>query len=141
MVERATPEAEFITNLDLEEKIKNGRITTQTVTRENLPDYLNAADNDDSTKFRVDVIAWPDEYYVTEEIKPIHPKLRKSGQNNAPIINAVRSKYPVGKGSVAIAIKRPDGVTSDIDFNRARQQAEITRQLEEERAAKKKRNS
>lgn len=147
MVERANPEAEFITNLDLEEKIKNGRITTFTVTRENLPDYLNAAPDylfnvaNDDTEFRVDVIAWPDEYYVTEQIKPVNLKRRKIGQNDPPIINCVKSKSPVREGSVAISLKRPEGVTDDIAFNRARQQVEQRRLREEERTAKKKNDS
>ncbi|OGH19913.1 MAG: hypothetical protein A3D74_03845 [Candidatus Levybacteria bacterium RIFCSPHIGHO2_02_FULL_37_13] len=125
MVEKAeTPSSapDFVTSPELEEEIVKGRTTTFTITREFLTYYEQAAINLEKTskiKFEVKVIAGPDEHYVTEYIKPVHPRLRANGQN--PTITAVKSKLAVKPGSVAIALKKPEGVTNDMAFNAERQ--------------------
>ena len=58
---------------------------------------------------------------LKEGIKPIHSKLRANRQNFNPTINAVKPKLPVREGSLAISLKRPEGVTNDTAFNFERQ--------------------
>lgn len=118
MVEDSSSAPDIITNPELEEGIKNGSITTFTITKENLSYYIEAANK---TNFEVRVIAKPGQYYITEEIKPVNRRLRINGQNNTPTITAVKSQDPVRENSVGISLKRPEGVTNDMAFHIARQ--------------------
>lgn len=118
MVENLSPAPDFITSPELEEGIKNGSITTFTITKEYLRYYIRAAN---TTNFEVTVIAEPGQYYITEQIKPVNRRLKTNGQNNTPTITAVKSQGPVRKGSVGISLKRPKGVTNDMAFHIARQ--------------------
>jgi len=118
MVEKPSFEPDFITSPELEEGIINGRIATFTITEEFLPYYEKAAS---MTNFEVRVIAKPGEHYITEKIKPINRRLRTNGQNETPTITSVKSQRPVRPGSVAISLKKPEGVTNDIAFHTARQ--------------------
>ena len=118
MVEKLSSAPDFITSPELEQGIKNGSITTFTITKENLPYYQKAAS---TTNYEVVVIAQPGQYYITEEIKPVNRRLKTNEQNKTSAITAVKSPLPVREGSVGISLKRPEGVTNDTAFNLARQ--------------------
>ena len=118
MVESLSPVPDFVTSPELEEGIKNGSITTFTILEESLPIYEEAAS---TKKFKVTVIAKAGEHYLTG--KAILSRRRDAnGQVNiTSTITAEKSQGPVREGSVAISLKRPEGVTNDIAFHTARQ--------------------
>ena len=118
MVENPASAPDFITSPELEEGIKNGSITTFTITQEYLPYYQEAADK---TGFKVEVIAKSGQYYITEEIKLGKRRPNNNGQNNTPTITTGKSKFPVREKYLAISLKRPEGVTNDIAFHAFRQ--------------------
>jgi len=119
MVESLSPAPDFITSPELKEDILNGRTTTFTITRENLPYYQKAAS---MTNFEVTVIAEPGQYYITDQVNPVRRSLNSNGQENkTPTITAVKSQSPVKKGYAGISLKRPPGVTNDMAFNAERQ--------------------
>ena len=136
MVEKASPTPDFVTSKELEAGITNGRITTFTITKENLPDYLKAAGE---TDFKVEVIAQEDQYYVTEKISspPKRTSSTNGQENKAPTITAVKSKSPVKAGYVGISLERPKDVTTDTAFNLKRQGAEQKRLQQEQEDRKK----
>lgn len=122
MVENPSSVPDVITSPELEEGIRNGRITTFTITEGNLPYYLEAA----SVKnFKVAVIAKPGQYYITDQVNRVKRRPKTNVQENkTPTITAVKSQFPVEEGSVGISLERPEGVTNDMAFNLARQQIE-----------------
>jgi len=65
MVENPSSVPDVVTNPELEEGIKNGSITTFTITKELLPYYQEAASK---TNFEVAEIAEPGQYYITDKI-------------------------------------------------------------------------
>ncbi len=119
MVESRSPAPDFITSPELEKGIKDGSITTFTITKEFLPYYQMAAR---ATKFEVTVIAEPGQHYPTEYTKPVGRRSNTNAQeNNTSTITVVKSQDPVKKGYVGISLKRPEGVTNDTAFNTERQ--------------------
>ena len=122
MVENPSSVPDVITSRELEEGIRNGRITTFTITEELLPYYQEAARK---TNFEVAVIAKPGQYYITDQVDRVKRRPKTNVQENkTPTITAVKSQFPVKEGYVGISLKRPEGVTNDMAFNLARQQIE-----------------
>jgi len=122
MVEKPSSTPDFITSPELEEGIKNGRITTFTITKESLSCYQEAATK---TNFEVAEIAKPGQYYITDKItNPPRGHRNRNTQKKTPTFTAVKSEFPVKDGQIAISLKRPEGVENDTAFNLARQQIE-----------------
>ena len=113
MVENPSSAPDFVTSPKLEEGIKNGRITTFTITQQYLPYYQKAASK---TNFEVAVIAKPGQHYITSKIDSVGRFRFKT-----PTLIVGKSQDPVREGSVAISLKRPEGVKYDTAFNAERQ--------------------
>lgn len=119
MVEYLPEPPDIVTSPELKEGIISGRITTLTIEKRHLSSYQKAAD---MSGYEVRVIAGHGQRYITQENRP-PPRRRPStsGQDNkAPTINPVPSS-PVKEFYVAIALKRPEGVTNDAPFHTIRQ--------------------
>ena len=92
-------------NPELEEQIRNGRTTTLTIEEGHLPSYQRAAK---LSRFEVQVIAGPGEYYITEQISVAQRRVNAAGQaSKLSTIMLVISQSPVRECFVAIDLKRP----------------------------------
>lgn len=117
---------DVITNPELEEGIKNGRISTFTIDERNLTFYQEAAIK---TGFEVEIIAKPGQHYITKQItsptgrsNAIRRRPSAIGkENKTSTITPVKSQLPVRESYVAISLKRPEGAINDMAFHIARQ--------------------